>query len=80
MNNDDRILSEMSEKECIEFIKSRGVIIPDELDNDELGELVKNIISHVEMYPDQDLGFSYNITHEFAESIRKVVKEYYKEN
>lgn len=34
-------LSEMSEEGCIEFIKSRGVEIPDDFNNEHLGAFVK---------------------------------------
>lgn len=73
-------LSQMSEKECIEFIKSRGVVIPKDLDNENLGAFVKNIITEVEKDPERPFFISYTVTRNFVEDIRKVVNEYYEKN
>jgi hypothetical protein len=70
-------LSEMTEEECLEFIIQNGVEIPDALVNPGLGAFVKSIIREAERNPDVPLGFSYTVTHHFAESIRAAVNGYY---
>ena len=73
-----QVLSTMSEQECIAFLKSQGVKIPDDYE-DELvwGPFVKRIIANVEEEPECIFSYNYSVTQEFAEAIRTVVNEYY---
>ncbi len=70
-------LSELSEDECLAFIASRGIEIPDSLDTKNIRAFVKEVISQSEKYPQSPSGYSYTVTVEFAEAIRKAVNEYY---
>lgn len=68
------ILSEMQEDEYVDFIVENGVEIPaDFVDSPELGSFVKWIIQTVEMNPNYEFLFSYQIAQEFAESIKALV-------
>ena len=70
-------LSQLSEDECLRFIASRGIEIPNNLDTKNIGSFVKELITQSEKYPQSPSGFSYTVTVEFAEAIRKAVNEYY---
>lgn len=70
-------LSQLSEDECRRFIASRGIEIPDNLYTKNIGSFVKELITQSEKYPQSPSGFSYTVTMEFAEAIRKAVNEYY---
>jgi hypothetical protein len=70
-------LSELSEDKCLAFIASCGLAIPDELNTKNVGSLVKEIITFSEKYPQSPAGYSYTVTMDFAENIRKAVNEYY---
>ena len=77
-NIEKPMLSEMSEMECLEYVKDNGVILPDFHDNEsEWGPFVKKIITLVESNPYIDLGISYTVTADLAEAIRRIVNEYY---
>lgn len=70
-------LSELSEDECLKFIASRDIEIPDNLDKKNIGSFVKELITQSEKNPKSPSGFSYTVTVKFAEDIRKAVIEYY---
>lgn len=70
-------LSEMSEEECLEFIKSKDIEIPDDLNKEGIGALVKKTIVQIEENPDKNFVVSYTVTLNFLENIRKAVNEYY---
>ena len=71
------ILSEMQDDEYVEFIVENGIEIPaDFVDSPELGSFVKWVIQTVEMNPNHEFIFSYQITQEFAESIKALVNSY----
>jgi hypothetical protein len=62
-------LSELSEDECLAFIAS--------LNTNSVGSLAKEVIIFSEKYPQSPAGYSYTVTMDFAENIRKAVNEYY---
>lgn len=71
-------LSELSEEECIAFIKSRGLQIPDTLANySSLGTFIKNIIVTIEEDPHYQFVINYPVTYEFANQIKALVNDYY---
>jgi len=73
-----QILSEMTEKECVEFIISKGVVIPDEfVDHPQLGAFVKSDIKAAELNPNIPPAYSWGVSYKFAESIRVAVNGYY---
>lgn len=75
---DKVILSEMSEKECLRFIASKGVVIHEEFrDKPELGSFVKELIALIEKYPEYPASYSYTVLHNFAQQIKKAVNDYY---
>ncbi|NLW73382.1 MAG: hypothetical protein GX057_00575 [Clostridiales bacterium] len=76
-SQDKAILSEMSEEECIEFVKSKGLEIPEELNDENLGNFIKSHFKLFEENPDQPVVISYTVAYDFAEGIRRIVKEYY---
>ena len=72
------VLSEMTEEESVDFIAENGIEIPNDYVNDSgLGNFVLNIIQAVEANPDISFTFSYNVTLDFAESIKTLVNDYY---
>lgn len=72
------LLSEMSDSECIQFIKECGIVIPDDY-SDETAWIpfIKNVIVLVEDNPDYIFGISYPVTLEFANLIKAAVNNYY---
>ena len=78
VKGDDRILSEMTEDECLEFIIDSGVTIPQSYSNSPvLKQFVKNTIICVENNLDTHFAYNYIDTLELAEAIKDVVNEYY---
>ena len=71
-------LSELSEAECITFIKAQGVSIPSDYEDELMwGAFVKEIITLVEQNPGTSLYFNYSVVHSFANDIKCAVNEYY---
>lgn len=70
-------LSELSEAECLEFISSRDIEIPDVLNTPHIGELVKQMIADAEKYPQSGGLYSATYTNNLSEAVRKAVNEYY---
>lgn len=72
------ILSELSDSECIAFIKEHGVEIPDDYE-DELSwaPFVKYTIACVEENPSVVFAYNYPVTRDFANAIKDVVNAYY---
>ncbi len=71
------MLSSLSESECVEFIRARGIDIPKGFDNGNLGGFVKEMVISVEEDPYYYLAVSSPITLDFAQEIRRAVNEYY---
>ena len=72
------LLSSLSEDECIDFIISQGLQIPDELlDYPALGAFIKEIIVTIENDPDHIFVINYPVTFTFANQIKAVVNEHY---
>ena len=64
------LLSELSEEECLAFIESMGLEVPDELlDYSSLGAFVKTVITAVESDPNYLFIINYPVTNEFANQI-----------
>ena len=70
-------LSDMSESECIEFIKQYGVEIPSDYDEATWGPFVKKIIRLVEENPDHQFTYNYTVTLAFANAIKDAVNQHY---
>ena len=70
-------LSEISEDECVEFIKSSGVRIPYGMESDNFGADVKIHIIHALENPQSIPGYGSTLQSYLADSIRKAVNEYY---
>lgn len=77
-NEDEIYLSKLSAEECIEFIKSYGVKIPDKFE-DEMAwaPFVHDIIVQVEENPNTTFSFNYSVLHYFANDIKRAVNIYY---
>ena len=72
------LLSEMTEQECLDFIKECGVMLPNVRENEsDWGPFVKQTILLVENDPFVDFGISYTVSANLAEEIRIVVNNYY---
>lgn len=71
------VLSELSENECIEFIKQQGVSIPCDYDELTWAPFVKQVIETVEEDPYYEFMFNYSVTQKFANDIKRVVNEFY---
>lgn len=73
-----QLLSELPEVECKEFVLSKGVQIPSSLNSGHIDGFIKELICQAEREPQVQCGyFSSTDTVYLAESIRKVVNEYY---
>lgn len=73
-----QLLSELTEEECLAFVISKNVEIPERLGTEHVEELVKYMIIRAEQYPQMGYGMLSNIaTINLGESVRKVVNEYY---
>lgn len=70
-------LSDMSENECIEFIKQNGVEIPNDYNSAEWAPFVKEIICIIEEHPNYEFSYNYTVTLAFANAIKEVVNNYY---
>lgn len=71
-------LSEMTELECLQFIKDYGVEIPDDFEDEiQWAPFIKKTITLVEDDPYYDFVYNYHVTLEFAQSIQAVVNDYY---
>lgn len=74
----DNTLSQMTEEDCINFLIENGIEIPEDLiDSPELGSFIKSIIEAVKINPNYEFAYSYNVTLEFAESIKTLINNYY---
>ena len=77
-------LSELPEKERLEFVISRGIEIPPSLNINSIGELVKNMIARAEENAHSS-SYYYPIyaafdAHYLAANIQDAVKKYYKDH
>lgn len=70
-------LSELSEDDCIEFIKSRKISIPNDLAGANVGKFIKDSIVQFETDPFSPAAYDYTVTWQFFEDIRRAVNEYY---
>lgn len=71
-------LSDMSESECLEYIRQSGVMIPDDNANGTTwAGFVKYTIQQVEADPYCVFSYNYSLSNHFAEEIRTVVNNYY---
>lgn len=71
-------LSEMTEDECMEFILSNGVEIPEDLATiQNLSAFVKQTIIDVENDPNYECCYGYYVTVQFVEDIKTAVNNYY---
>ncbi len=68
-------LSEMTDEQCIEFIKDNNIEIPEEFADS--GTFVHDVIRLVEEKPNIEFTFNYNVTLNFAENIKALVNDYY---
>ena len=79
-NSDIEKLSQMSEEDCVNFIKSRNIKIPDDFDNEKIGSFIKEIIIDLEEDPEKMYVISYSVAFYFIEEIREAVIDYYENN
>ncbi len=70
-------LSEMTDEECVAFVKDYNIEIPD--DYEELGwaAFIRDTIAAVESDPDCDFVYSYRVMTKFANAIKAAVNDYY---
>ena len=72
------LLSEMTESECLAFIKSNGITLPPLYENESSwGPFVKKYITLFENNPDAPIAISYTVTANLAQNIKTVVNRYY---
>ena len=71
-------LSELSQEECIRFIESRDIKIPESLEGlRNTGALVKNMIWYAEDRPWSQMKYDSPETTRLGEMIRRAVNDYY---
>lgn len=76
-NSEQMVLSELTEDECIAFIKEKGVEIPDGFGDESVwGVFIKEVISQVEEKPNTGFLYENSILLDFAEEIQRVVNEF----
>lgn len=72
------LLSEMTESECLAFIKANGITLPPLYENESSwGPFVKKYITLFESNPDAPIAISYTVTAKLAQNIKTVVNRYY---
>ena len=72
------ILSNLTDEECVSFLKNAGVVFPyDEDDWSLWGPIVKEMISLVETNPAHIFVYNFSKTQELANNIKAVVNAYY---
>lgn len=72
------LLSEISESECIAFVKECGIELPTIYDDEaEWGPFVKGAITLFENNPNAPITISYTVTAKLAKEIRNAVNDYY---
>lgn len=70
------LLSEMSESECIAFIKESGITLPPLYDDEEVwGSFVQEYIRIFEENPNAPITISYTVFANLAREIRNAVKK-----
>ena len=75
---ENKKLSELSEEECIEFLKMQGTEIPKEyIDYTELGSTVKEMIMNIEAHPEAEGIYNYTAKAELYANVRETVLKYY---
>jgi len=70
-------LSEMSDEECVAFVKSYNITIPDDYEELEWADFIRKTIVSVENDPDYFFVYSYTETLRFANEIKNAVNDYY---
>ncbi len=74
-------LSELTDAECIAFLKEKGVKIPSNYENEtQWGSFVRETIQYVEDNPNIEFVYNYSVTQDFANAIKEVVNDYYGSN
>ena len=72
------LLSEMSESECVIFVKKNGIELPRIYDDEtEWGRFIKDTIIMFEKNPYAPISTSYTVIAELEQKIRNVVNDYY---
>ncbi|MCL2062464.1 MAG: leucine-rich repeat domain-containing protein [Firmicutes bacterium] len=72
------LLSEMTDRESVEFIVDNGIKIPDELAIEpDFGSYVKILIETVEANPYYTPAVSWDVAHNFVESVKELVNNHY---
>lgn len=80
-NQEIVVLSELSDEECLAFIKAQGVSIPNIYEEEiQCVPFVRAIIQRVEENPQNNFIFNYHVLEDFANDIQTVVNEYYGTN
>ena len=75
---ESQLLSDMTATECLEFVESRGVQIPDVYESEAVvASFVKDIIAQTEEDPNFHFCYNYTVSHAIAQEIQIVVIEYY---
>lgn len=74
-----KVLSSMSDKEILLFLKDKGIEVPSDLRKNipNIGQYAKTVIQQVEANPEWQPVCSYTITRDFANKIKYVVNSYY---
>lgn len=78
LTSESILLSELSDVECIAFIKDRGVVIPEAYEDEmDSVEFARYVITRVEEDPEAVFSFGYQFLTDFANEIKAVVNDYY---
>lgn len=72
------VLSELSDEECVAFLKSHGVEIPNIYEDEIMCvPFARTVIIYVEEDPNAEFIFNYHVLEEFANDIKIAVNQYY---
>ncbi len=75
---ENKKLSELTENECINFLRSQGTEIPKEyIDYIQLGYTVKEMIIYIEEHPEAEHIYNYTAKDELFTNVRETVLKYY---
>lgn len=70
-------LSEMTQSECVAFLRDSGIEIPPDLENDALGGFAKSLFAFFEENPYGPVAVSYTETLALSQRIRRAVLRHY---
>ena len=68
----------LSENQCLEYVKSSGVEIPQEFSGQpDIGNFVKSVIETCVANPNVSFHYNYSVTQKFVQDIKSLINKHY---